>query len=636
MTTDRDSERMRTRRARGWRPVAFLLACAVIPAGAGAAATQTDLPPPGKIRDLDYGDVLFHFFQDDYFGALVRLEAARDSGRMPHHDADAELLSGGLYLSLGLHAEATRIFDRLLAGSVPQSVSDRARFYLARIGYQRGYYDEAWHSLQQIRAPLPGPLESERRLLSANVLMAQGRYAEAATTLRAAGAGDDWAPYAQFNLGVALVRSGDVAQGQHWLEAVGTMPASSDEQRSLRDRANLALGYAMLQQKDAEPAVAALTRVRLDGPFTSRALLGLGWAEADARRPDRALVPWLELRERRLLDSAVQESYLAVPYAYAQLASNGQAAQQYRFAVQAYAEEGRRLDESIAAIRRGGFLDSVMAAAPASDVAGWFWQLQKVPDAPQTRYLYHLLASHEFQEGLKNYRDLRIMQRNLDGWRESLGAFDEMVATREQASAEREPRRTSILAGADLDGLGSREAALTQRLAAIESGHDVAGLATDTEGREWRQIEDAQVRIAMLPTGPQREALAERARLLRGALLWQMDAAYKARLRRVQVDLRETGTLLAEARSRAQQVEVAGVTAPHDTAGFAARVRELAGRVEEIGPRIDAASAAQQRVLAAIAVEELEAQKRRLASYATQAQFALAALYDGASAGVVR
>jgi hypothetical protein len=629
------SMKSRTERGSGWPAVAMLAACAALASPAAAAGTNGDLPPPARIRDLDYGDVLFHFFQDDYFGALVRLEVARDFGRMPHHDADAELLAGGLYLSLGLHAEATRIFNRLLAGSVPQSVSDRARFYLARIGYQRGYYDDAWHSLQQIRGSLPGSLESERRLLAANVLMAQGRYAEAATVLEAAGAADDWAPYARFNLGVALVRSGDPARGRPWLEAVGTMPARSDEERSLRDRANLALGYALLQGHDPEAAAPALMRVRLDGPFTSRALLGLGWSEADAKRPDRALVPWLELRERRLLDSAVQESYLAVPYAYAQLASNGQAAQQYRLAVQAYAEEGRRLDESIAAIRGGGFLDSVLAAAPASDVVGWFWQLQKLPDAPQTRYLYHLLASHEFQEGLKNYRDLRIMQRNLEGWRDSLAAFDDMVATREQATLQREPRRASVLASADLDGLANRQAALARRLAGIESSRDVAGLATEAEGREWRQLEDAQVRIAMLPAGPQREALAERARLLRGALSWQMDAAYKVRLRRVQVDLRDTGALLAEARERAQQVDAAGATAPRNTAGFAARVDELATRVDEIGPRIDAARMAQERVLADIAVAELEAQKRRLASYATQAQFALAALYDGASAAVL-
>jgi len=627
---------MNNRGRQRWMMLIAVAACGFATNCVRAAGAEDDLPPPGKIRDLDYGNVLFHFYQDDYFGALVRLEAASDLGRMPNHEADAELLAGGLYLSLGLHAEATRIFDRLLAGPVPQSVSDRAHFYLGRIGYQRGYYEQAWSSLQKIRGPLPGSLEPERRLLAANVLMAQGRFAEAATLLQSAGDDDDWAAFARFNLGVALVRSGDVAGGQRWLELVGTMPAATDEQLSLRDRANLALGFAMLQQRAADPAAAALARVRLDGPFTNRALLGLGWAESDASRPDRALVPWLELRERRLLDSAVQESYLAVPYAYAKLASNGQAAQQYRFAIEAYAKESRRIDQSIAAIRAGGFLDDVLAAAPDKDTVGWFWQLQQVPDAPQTRYVYHLLASHEFQEGLKNYRDLRIMKRNLEGWQASLAAFDEMVAVREQAALVIEPRSREALAATDLDGLDQRQSALTERVAGIESSRDVAALATTEEGQGWRSLEDVQARIDALPPGPGRDALAERARLLRGTLLWQLDAAYKVRLRGVKSDLQETGKLLAEARDRAQRVELAGETAPRNTAGFASQVRELATRVEEIGPRIDAAGVAQERVLADIAVRELESQKRRLASYATQAQFALAAIYDGATAGVAR
>jgi hypothetical protein len=277
-----------------------------------------------------------------------------------------------------------------------------------------------------------------------------------------------------------------------------------------------------------------------------------------------------------------------------------------------------------------------MAAAPAGDVVGWFWQLQKVPDAPQTRYLYHLLASHEFQEGLKNYRDLRIMQRNLAGWRDSLAAFDDMAATRRQAFEQLEPRRVSTLAGADLDGLAGRQATLEQRVAAIVSGRDAAALATDAEAREWRTLADVQARIEALPDGPRRDALAARARILRGVVLWQMDGAYKVRLRRVHVDLRETGRLLAEARGRVQQVEAAGGTAPQATAAFVSRVSELAARVDGMGPRIDAATAAQERVLANIAVNELEAQKRRLASYAKQAQFALAAIYDGASARVLR
>ena len=115
----------------------------------------------------------------------------------------------------------------------------------------------------------------------------------------------------------------------------------------------------------------------------------------------------------------MQESLIAVPYAYVKLAANGQAAQHYRSAVEAYARESRRIDESIAAIRQGGFLDSILATMPArATVRAGSGSWRTLPDAPHTRYLYHLLASHEFQEGLKNYRDLRLMQRQpraLDG-----------------------------------------------------------------------------------------------------------------------------------------------------------------------------------------------------------------------------
>jgi hypothetical protein len=107
------------------------------------------------------------------------------------------------------------------------------------------------------------------------------------------------------------------------------------------------------------------------------------------------------------------------------------------------------------------------------------------------------------------------------------------------------------------------------------------------------------------------------------------DADYSAWMRAA---LRETADALAEARLRLSLLQ-GGATAPGDAAGFGQRNAGLAARIDEITPRIDATAAAQERVLAAIAVNELEAQKRRLANYATQAQFALAALYDGAAAG---
>ncbi|HET8690920.1 MAG TPA: hypothetical protein VFM30_02210, partial [Steroidobacteraceae bacterium] len=95
-----------------------LLVLALIAPAAGAAPVLEQDAVPGlpavQVQDLHYGDVLFHFYQRDYFDALVRLAAYRDQGHLAAHARDAELLRGGLYLSLGQHREAREIFERLL------------------------------------------------------------------------------------------------------------------------------------------------------------------------------------------------------------------------------------------------------------------------------------------------------------------------------------------------------------------------------------------------------------------------------------------------------------------------------------------------------------------------------------------
>ena len=126
--------------------------------------------------------------------------------------------------------------------------------------------------------------------------------------------------------------------------------------QALRDKANLAIGYARLQSGQPAAARAAFERVRLSGPQSSKALLGAGWADAAARQFESALLPWQELQGRNLLDAAVQESYLAVPYAFAELGAMAQAVEYYERAITAYDAERARINEAIAAIRSGRLL----------------------------------------------------------------------------------------------------------------------------------------------------------------------------------------------------------------------------------------------------------------------------------------
>ena len=119
------------------RPIVLaglLSALPLMPAAAKNVKPDPDGLPPHDVRDLHYGDVLFYFYQDDYFDSITRLLAAQQLERLPHTEGEAELLLGGLYLSLGEHVEAGKIFEALLAGKASEAVRNKAWFYWARCG----------------------------------------------------------------------------------------------------------------------------------------------------------------------------------------------------------------------------------------------------------------------------------------------------------------------------------------------------------------------------------------------------------------------------------------------------------------------------------------------------------------------
>lgn len=617
----------------GLRPLALIVALWALAPAAALAARHTDPSalPPVKIQDLAYGDVLFHYWADDDGGltALTRLEAYQHWGLMPHHAADAQLLAAALYLQLGIYNEAGARFATLLKGRVPVAVRDRAWFYLARIWYERGYYDRCEQALGRIAGKLAPEQEGERNDLLVNSLMHQQRFTDAIAALQNWHGARDWMSFARFNLGVALVRAGHLAQAAPILTAVGTLQSSTEELASLRDRANLALGFAYLQADQPALARVALARVRLDGPYSSRALLADGWAQAALGQYRAALVPWLALQHRSLLDSAVQESYLAVPYAFSQLNAGAQAAQSYQTALSSFTGEQQNLQLAIAHVHSGGLLGDLLG--PDESQHGWFWQLQALPDAPQSRYLYELLADDDFQQGLQNYRELGFMQQSLSRWDGSMEAFAAMLDARQRAYAVRVPAADALLATNAPTRLRALRADAESELQAIETGDDVVALATPKERAQWQRIESVQALIAQMPPGSQRDTAAERLRMVRGVLYWRLQAAFKGRSYQEQRALREVDRALEELQNRWVLVQQARAAVPHTNGDFAARVAALGARISALKVDLASAQRSQANYLDSLAEGQLEEQRSRLASYAEQARFALADLYDRAA-----
>jgi hypothetical protein len=608
----------------------LLLALTVAPSTHAARNSDPDKLPSIRVQDLHYGEVLFQFYSGQEFQALTELEAFEEWQRMPHHAHDADLLAGGLYLELGMHNEAGARFERLLTADIPVGVRNRAWFYLAKIWYQRGYYDRAEQAIEHIQGKLSEDLEAERVHLLVNALMRQQRFDDAIAVLRGYHGSSVWMAYAGFNLGVALARANRLAEADPILTQVGTMTASSDELLNLRDKANLALGFAYLQANQNAPARVALERVRLKGPYSSRALLGDGWARAALGDYRGALAPWLELRQRSLLDAAVQESYLAVPYAYGKLNAGAQSAQFYESALQSYADESGQLDGAIEQIRRGHMLDELLGEDKDARF-GWYWQLKALPDSPQSRYLYTVLADNDFQSGLKNYRDMAYLAGTLRHWDDSMDAFAAMIDTRQRAYAERLPHADALLAADAQARLRDARARAGSQLDAVETADDVAALGTPSERAQWEQVARLEEQLAELPAGPDRDEARDKLRLIKGVLYWRLDADFKARSYQERHALRELDAQLEELQNRWVRLQQARGTVVNNTGEFAARIAALAARVHAMRERLVQTADLQNRYLENMAVSELDAQKQRLDAYALQARFALADIYDRAA-----
>ena len=377
-----------------------------------------------RIEDPLVRAAQFDLLMGEPFEATIRLEADLAQGRIKYRPAQAQLVLGGMYLASGAHYKAASIFESLGNSDQPQRVQNLAWLNLAQVQYQRGQTDEALAALQRISEDLPAQAQQERLLLSAMALMQQQRFDQAVARLRQLeqkslrrqlGEKSVWATYGRFNLAVALFRQGNEEEGLELLEELGSEKADTEESRALRDKANLMLAYHFLGKNELDKAQQYFVKTRLQGPMSSRALLGLGRVYSAKALHKKSLVPWLRLSKMDASDPAVQDGLLAVPFAFGQLEAFKQALEHYQLALEKFKMEMEQVRQAGEAVNSGVLLDR-LAGATGNQPADQRWLAQELPNIPGGRYLWQLFATNEFQETLQNYTRLRLSQRRLKQW----------------------------------------------------------------------------------------------------------------------------------------------------------------------------------------------------------------------------
>jgi hypothetical protein len=621
----------------------LLFASSSLAAGAPAGKDPSDqisTTAPKELKDLFFGEALYDAFQGEWFDAIARLdtelqqfhrvdEPRRDT--LYYHVGQAQFAVGDFELAYRMHQRAGRAVKAVIEGNVKEPVRNEALFRLARIYFEEDQPKNALEAVERIHGVVPEKIQDDLAFLRAQIFMANGRFAGAATILENLRGVKSLEGFASYNLGIALLREGKKQEGRQDLDRTGQLISDSPATLAIKDKANLVLGYKLLKEGHPGGAKDVLDRVRLSGPFSDRALLGSGWADASRGNFASALVPWSILAKREVTDPAVQEAMLAVPYAYGKLKVYGRAAQLYGNALEAFGKEVDKLDASIKSIREGNFLKALTREELKQD-ADWVVKLRNLPKEPETYYLLNLMASNDFQESLKNYLDLEELRRKLEVWDGDLDAFEELIAQRRayyQPLLPEIDRKFRQLDSQMRLRLEQRKL-IGKRLHAMLTAPRPEYLATARE----RIFKERLARLEKTLAENHAEASPEieaRIRRLRGVLDYNIYTDYDRRLTKTFKDLQQLNQAVERLQKRYTSFVRTRQAATQSYEGYDDVIRRQRLRIKTAREKVGELMARQGHMLEVMAVNVLTKRRERLEEYEVKARFALADSYDRAA-----
>lgn len=593
-----------------------------------------------ELKDPYFGEALYYAYQGEYFDAIARLDTELKQfygvdepqlDTLHFHINQAEFDVGDFELSYRMHRKAGRAIKAVIEGNVPPVVRNEAIYRLARIYFKKDQNINALHTIERIEGEVAESLVNDVAFLKAQIYMANGRFSDAAEIFSSLENVKDYEGFSTYNLGVSLFAQGEEEKGVLQLAKAGRLESSDRAVEAIRDKSNLVLGSRLLENNKLQSAKQYFDRVRLDGPFSNRALLGLGWADAKLDNYERALVPWSILRKRNVTDPSVQEALLGVPYAYGKLGMYGKSAIMYGSALELMGGELDKLDASIKSIKEGKFLKALVREEIKKD-KGWVIRLRELPETPETYYLMDLMASHDFQASLQNYLDLEQLRQRLDSWEGYYDAYEEMISLRRQYY---EPLLPSI--DAQFRKLDSRirlrleqRDRLDNRLQTMLVSPRPEFLATAEERVAREKLAKLEKKLGM-GTAVANSASAHRISRLKGYLLWNITTEYDERLTEAFKHLEDLDNDIARLKEIYGSFVRTRQAATQSYEGYGEQIRRLRINTQKSMDTVNTLMARQGHMLEVMAVNELVKRRQKLEQSQVKARFALAESYDRAT-----
>ena len=611
-----------------------------------------------ELRDLYFGEVLYYASQDLHFDALARLDTELsqyyelDESELDpfyNHLGQAEFSVGDIELQYRMNKRAGKAIQAVLGEGVDLATRNQAALALARLFYKKNDPQstlyalqlireepdesryESKYSLDVLRGKEPESFKTDVAYLRALANIDTGQFTEAASSLQLLKKEKNLKGFVLYNLGIALIQSGQEQQGLAVLDELSSMDLSGSGLLAIKDKTSLKLAYLYLDKGNTKQAKKYFERVRLDGPYSNRALLGAGWVAVSQGQYDRALVPWSILHKRAATNYSVQEVLMAVPYAYGKLNVHGKAANLYDHAMDVFVEEINSLDDSIKNIREGKFISALIDDKSDKD-KNWVVNLRDLPDAPETRYILELMASHDFQQSYKNYKDLAELHHHLDKWLADLRVYEEMIDIRRAYQepllpvVEKEFKKLDARIKLRLEQRENLAIKIKNMLISPRPEY----LATSAERQALNTITALEEAISTNSLAADAEVV-RRIKRLRGVLLWRVRSEYDQRLTDAYNNLVSLDKVIKKLNLRYNSFIRTRQAATQSYEGYNIPIRQLRTRLFAAQRKLKGVMAKQGSLLETMAINELDSRRKRLEEYQIKARFALAESYDRAT-----
>jgi len=611
-----------------------------------------------ELHDLYFGEVIYYAYQDLPFEALSKLDAelsqyyVLDESELDtfhYHRGQAEFSVGDLELQYRMSIRAGQAIQAVLGDGIDLATRNQAALALARVFYKKNdpantlyaldmirdepdktRYEEKY-SLAVLRGKEPETFKTQVAYLRGLASIETGQFSQAVKVLQPLKKEKSLKGFILYNLGIALLQSGDEQQGLKTFDELGRQEFNETGLLALKDKTNLKLAYFYLDKGNAKKAKLYFERVRLDGPYSNRALLGAGWVSVAQGRFDRALVPWSILHKRAETNYSVQEVLMAVPYAYSKLEAYGNAANAYSHAMDVFATEVASLDDSIKSIRKGKFLDALLDEQSEKD-KNWVVNLRELPDTPETRYILELMASHDFQESYKNYKDLGGLRHHIEKWLADLRVYEEMIELRRRYQEPLLPvvEKKFVKLDARMKLRLEQRENLANKLKNMLIAPRPEYLATSTERQAMdviTAIDDIRTTYPSLVSAE----VVEKVNRTRGIISWQVHSEYDQRLTDAYNNLISLDAIIKKLRTAYNSFVRTRQAATQSYEGYTIPIRQLRTRLFTAQRKLKGVMAKQGRMLETMAINELDSRRKRLEEYQIKARFALAESYDRAT-----